>query len=132
VLDVKIKDNEPVLLEMSFTVIITEGTMPAYAQRVKRMEGESGRRLTMVAHMNMMRIDFLRLQIAHVLKAKMTGKRCVSGGFSWVKLRALRSDERMERTRRPGFCGQGDAMTFKFSWNLQLFTLLITTEDLGF
>lgn len=53
------------LVEMSFTVIMTEGTKPA-----------------IVAPMNMTRIDFLRPQIAHVLKAKIS------------------SEERMVRTRR--------------------------------
>lgn len=67
------RDGEPALLEMSFTVIITEGTKPAY-KAVKRMKDESGRRLTMVAQMNMIRIDFLRPQMAHVLRAKMTGQ----------------------------------------------------------
>lgn len=40
------------------------------------MEGESGRRLTMVAQIKKIRIDFLRPQIAHVLRANMTGKTC--------------------------------------------------------
>lgn len=102
-------NNEPALLEMSFTVITTEGTKPAYTEGEK-MKDESGGWLTMVAQMNIIRIDFLRPQIAHVLKAKMTGESCVSAGCSYVTFEASRSEERMVRTRRPGSCGQADAM----------------------
>jgi len=70
------RGGKPALLEMSFTVIITEGTKPAYKKGQKNGDG-LGRRLTMVAQMNVKRIDFLRPQIAHALKAKMTVQRCV-------------------------------------------------------
>jgi hypothetical protein len=61
-------------VEMPFMVSITEGTRPTYVQRVKRMEDKSGSWLTIVAQMNMARIDFLRPQIAHVLKANITAE----------------------------------------------------------
>jgi len=54
--------------------------MPAYTEG-KTMGSGLGRWLTIVAQINMIRIDFLRLQIAHVLKAKMTGKTHISGGL---------------------------------------------------
>lgn len=94
---------------MSFTVIITEGIKTAYTQRVKRMEGESRGLLTIVAQANTMRIDFLRPQIAHVLKANITGLDYVSAGRLRRNVAYLRSHERTARIRRPSPCGQGDA-----------------------
>lgn len=91
------------------------------------MEDEPGRRLTMVAQMNRIRIDFLRPQIAHVLKAKMTGKGRVSGGCSWLNLRTLRSDERIVRTRRPGVRSQG----VMFHGFLKLTALHVTHHNRG-
>jgi hypothetical protein len=60
------------LVEMSFTVMMTKGTKTACAKRVKRVQGESRGSLTIAAQTNMIRIDFLRSQIAHVLRANMT------------------------------------------------------------
>ena len=50
------------------------------------MEDESGRRLTMVAQMNIIRIDFLRPQIAHALKAKITRKGVSAAGVRELSL----------------------------------------------
>ena len=44
------------------------------------MEDESDRRLTMVAQMNIIRIDFFRPQMAHALKAKITRKGVSAAG----------------------------------------------------
>ena len=68
------------LVEMSITVITTKGMKTAYAQMVKRIENESGGWLTMAAQMNVMRTGVLRSQMAHVLKANITGFIRVSGG----------------------------------------------------
>jgi hypothetical protein len=97
----KIGRNEPILVEMSNTVITTEGIKTACAQRVRRMEGESRGLLTIVARVNTTRIDLFLPQIAHVLKANMTGINYVNVGRPGRNDAYLRSDERMARTRRP-------------------------------
>jgi hypothetical protein len=87
-------------------VITTKGTKTAWEQRVRWMEDQSCGRLTKAAPINNMRIDFLRPQIAHVLKANITGLNHISSGNLSLSIGFLRSEKSIAKTRRPGIRGQ--------------------------
>lgn len=56
--------------------------------------------------MNIIRIDFLRPQMAHVLKANITELRTIMGKYLGINLGCLRSAEMIVRTRRPSCWSQ--------------------------